>query len=341
MAQAQPGFGLILSNRAPVLGYGTASDLIALGVAAEASGVYDTVWTGDAFLTNPRLDAVTLLAAIAARTERVRLGPACMGSFTQRNSLDLAYQWASLDLIAHGRTVMVACAGGGSAAAWEREGRHTRTAPSERRALMWERIDLVRRLWSGDDVRFDGEHHSLDGVRILPAPDRHVPVWAATNLTRLASGESAGRMPTRTLSTVGRLCDGWMTHSVSPGQFARAWQHIRTAAAGSGRDPDALDNALVMNVCVGDDAAGALEESRDFLADYYGIRFTVERTEDWTAHGPPEDCARRLRSFAGSGVRHLALRLTSRDQRGQFERLTNEVLPLVRGGSGRGCAGRK
>ena len=330
MAPPIPGFGLILSNRAPVLDYGSAADLVDLGVEAERSGLFDTVWSGDAFLTNPRLDAITLLAAVAARTDTVRLGPACMGSFTQRGVLDLAYQWASLDLIAEGRTVMVACAGGGSSEAWEREGRHTSIAPAERRALMWERIEVLRALWSGEPVRFRGRYHEFDGVRVLPGPARpHTPIWAATNITRLATGVSAGRMPTRTLATVGRLCDGWMTHSVSPETFAEAWRHVRDAAGGCGRDPEALDNALVINLCVRDRASDALEESRDFLADYYGIRFSAERTGEWTAHGPPGACAERLLGYRGSGVRHLAIRLTSRDQAGQFRRLVNEVLPLV------------
>lgn len=334
MPPPMPGFGLILSNRAPVLDYGTAADLVELGVAAEASGLFDTVWSGDAFLTNPRLDAITLLAAVAARTRTVRLGPACMGSFTQRSVLDLAYQWASLDLIASGRTVMVACAGGGSSEAWEREGRHTSIEPAERRALMWERIEVMRALWAGEPVRFRGRYHDLDGVQIVPAPARpHTPIWAATNITRLATGVSSGRMPTRTLATVGRLCDGWMTHSVSPQTFTEAWEHILAAADGCGRDPGALDNALVINLCVRDSAAEALEESREFLADYYGIRFSAERTGEWTAHGPPEACAERLMGYRASGVRHLAIRLTSRDQAGQFDRLVDQVLPLVSCGS--------
>lgn len=325
-----PGFGLMLSNRAPVLGYGEAADLVALAEAAERSGLFDTVWSGDAFLTNPRLDAIALLSAVAARTERVRLGPACMGSFTQRGALDLAYQWASLDRISGGRTVMVACAGGGSGAAWEREGRNTGVPPSARRASMWERIALFRRLWAGERVTFRGRFHDLEEAEIRPGPARgRCPIWAATNITRLASGVSAGRMPVRTLAMVGRLCDGWMTHSVSPETFAEAWGHVRASAAENGRDPNALDNALVVNVCVRDDPAGALDEARDFLADYYGIRFSAERTRDWTAHGPPEACAAALRAWAGSGVRHLALRVVSRDQAGQFERLAGEVLPLV------------
>ena len=330
MSDAALTFGLMLSNRGPVLGYSTPAELIELAVAAERSGLVDTVWSGDAFLTNPRLDAITLLTAVAARTERVRLGPACMGSFTQRAALDLAYQWASLDQISGGRTVMVACVGGGSGEAWEREDRNTGVASADRRDLMWERIALLHRLWAEDEVTFQGRFHDYEQVTITPKPLRQPsPIWAATNITRLASGGSSGRMPVKTLAKVGEICDGWMTHSVNPATFAEAWGHIRASATVNGKDPEAMDNALVVNICVRDDPAEALAETVDFLADYYGIRFSPERTRDWTAHGSAKACAATLRAYAGSGVKHMALRMTSRDQTEQFERLVNDVLPLV------------
>ena len=253
-----------------------------------------------------------------------------MGSFTQRNALDLAYQWASLDQISDGRSVMVACAGGGSGEAWDREARNTGVPSEKRRALMWERIELLHRLWTEEWVTFHGSFHDYDRVSIKPAPAQsHCPIWAATNITRLASGTSAGRMSIKTLARVGESCDGWMTHSVSPATFSKAWGHIIRSAAAHDKDPEDMDNALVVNICVRQKANDALEESGNFLADYYGIRFSPDRTRDWTAHGPPEECADKLRDYVGSGVKHLALRITSRDQSGQFGRIAEEVLPLV------------
>ena len=60
-----------------------------------------------------------------------------------------------------------------------------------------------------------------------------------------------------------------------------------------------------------------------------GIQFSPERTRAWTAFGSPEDCAARLRMYAGCGVRHIGLRITAGDQVGQLERLIDEVLPIV------------
>ena len=68
--------GLMLSNRGPVVGYAKPRELVTLGIAAEQSGWFDSVWSGDAFLVNPRLDAINLLSAVAAQTDHVMLGAA-------------------------------------------------------------------------------------------------------------------------------------------------------------------------------------------------------------------------------------------------------------------------
>jgi len=320
--------GLMLSNRGPVVGYAKPRELVTLGIAAEQSGWFDSVWSGDAFLVNPRLDAINLLSAVAAQTDHVMLGPACMGSFTQRGALDLAYSWASLDQLAAGRSVMVACVGGGSAGAWEQEGEATRVPGARRRDVMWERINLLSRLWSEDDVSFQGEFHRYENVTIEPKPVRQpYPIWAATNVTRLASGTAEGKLPRKTLATVGRLCDGWMTHSVTVERFNEAWSQIEASAEEAGKDVGKLDNCLCLNVCIRDDADAALSESVAFLKSYYGIDFTRERTRAWTLHGPPETIAEGLSVFKNTSVKRVALRITANDQSAQLARLVQEVLP--------------
>src|ERR1700704_6459707 len=111
-------FGITLSNRGVLVGLCSARDLLVLAEAVEGCSAMDSVWCGDALFVNRRVDALTLLAAVAGRTERVLLGPACMGSFALRNPLVFAYEWASLDVLSNGRTRLVACAGGGAGPLW-------------------------------------------------------------------------------------------------------------------------------------------------------------------------------------------------------------------------------
>src|SRR5262245_10577798 len=91
-----PSIGLILANRAVVLGKVSVRDLIDLSIEGESSGVFDTVWVGDSLLAKPRLESVTLLSALAGVTNRMRLGVGCMATFVHRHPVMLAHQWASL-----------------------------------------------------------------------------------------------------------------------------------------------------------------------------------------------------------------------------------------------------
>src|SRR5580700_7638908 len=120
MAGARVKFGLTLPNRGVVIGVTTVAEMLQLAADAESSG-WDSVWVGDSIFAKPRLDAIVLMGAIAARTTRVRIGPACFASTPLRNALVLAYQWASLDFLSGGRTVFVACQGqpGGSGGDFE------------------------------------------------------------------------------------------------------------------------------------------------------------------------------------------------------------------------------
>src|SRR5215467_13427013 len=156
-SDADMNFGITLSNRGIPVGLCSARDLLALADAVEACPAMDSIWCGDALFVNRRLDALTLLAAVAGRTERVLLGPACMGSFALRNPLVFAYEWASLDVLSTGRTRLVVCAGGGAGPLWEAESAALNIAPGERRKRMIENIHVLRHLWTKDNQPFAGQ----------------------------------------------------------------------------------------------------------------------------------------------------------------------------------------
>src|SRR5499426_581603 len=105
-------FGLSLSNRAVLFNWATPDNLLTAAQTAEASGYFHGVWVGDNLLSKPRLEALVTLSAIAARTQQVKLGTICLASFPLRDPLLLALQWASLDMLSRGRTVLAVCIGG-------------------------------------------------------------------------------------------------------------------------------------------------------------------------------------------------------------------------------------
>ncbi|MGE0035810.1 MAG: LLM class flavin-dependent oxidoreductase [Xanthobacteraceae bacterium] len=324
-------FGVTLSNRGVLLDLCTPRDLLRLADAVEASPLMDSVWCGDALFVNRRLDALTLLAAVAGRTERVLLGPACMGSFALRNPLVFAYEWASLDVLSNGRTRMVACAGGGAGPLWEAETAALDIAPGERRKRMYENMQVMRHLWTRDNEPFEGEFTKFANVTLEPKPVQSpCPIWLATNAERLSKGQADFGGSELALTRVGKLADGWMTHSVSPAGFKRSWDFILQVGRDNGRDASAFDHVLYHHINVRDDKADALADSKTFLDLYYSADYSKERLESWLTYGSPRDCIAHLKQFKDAGCRRVTFRLsTMGDPMVQLRRVTEEVLPFV------------
>jgi alkanesulfonate monooxygenase SsuD/methylene tetrahydromethanopterin reductase-like flavin-dependent oxidoreductase (luciferase family) len=324
-------FGITLSNRGILLGLTTVPKLLALADAAEACPLLDSVWVGDALFVNQRLDALTLLAAIAGRTSRVRLGPSCMGSFALRDPRVFAYEWASLDVISGGRTILAVCSGGGGGTAWDAETAAMGIPPAGRRKRMIENIAVLRHLWTTDDAAFEGTYLRFGPVTMLPKPVQSpCPIWLTTNAGRLGDDRVGMGGSDFALRRVGRVADGWMTHSVTPDGFARSLTMIRHAADAAGRDPALFGNIVTAVVNIQDDAGDAMTDAKRYLDLYYGANYTPERLHAWGPIGTPAQCAAWIQRFRGSGCEGFTFRLaTMGDAASQLKRLTEDVLPLI------------
>ena len=327
------GFGLTLPNRGVLLGAIAPHELLDLGAAADRSGAFQSLWVGDSILAKPRLESIVLLGALAGRTTRVRLGVACMATFVHRHPVLLAAQWASLDVLSNGRAVLIACLGGADemSAAQALEHRTMGIASKERIGRLEEGIVVLRRLFAGERVTHHGRFYHLDGVTVEPrAVQNPLPIWIASNPTTVTYKVGQAVDPKnveRAFRRAARLADGWMTNKISPRVFAEHWGVIRRMAIEEGRDPDALGNVLYHNININPDRGQALEESTRFLNAYYTANFTPAFVEAWTAMGTPEQCIQQFRAYFDAGVQEIALRLTSWDQRRQFDLFCREVAP--------------
>jgi alkanesulfonate monooxygenase SsuD/methylene tetrahydromethanopterin reductase-like flavin-dependent oxidoreductase (luciferase family) len=316
-----PRIGLTLPNQGVRFGVTTAPELVDMAVEADMSGAFRSVWVGDSLLAKPRLESIVLLSAIASRTERVRLGTACMASFPVRDPILLAQQWASLDLVSGGRTVLIACTGINPQEAVEDA--TYGVDPRERANRVGQWITLLRRLWSEDVVDFEGDSIRLSGVSIEPKPGRIPEIWIANDAK--GSRDRLERIHTR----IARYADGWQIGLPDPAEVAWRATDIRAKAAALGRDPGAFPFSAYHNVNLQDDRATALEESKRFLDTYYSTDFDPAYVEAWTAAGTARECAEHLRPYFDAGVIEIALRITSWNQRGQLARLIGELAPLL------------
>jgi alkanesulfonate monooxygenase SsuD/methylene tetrahydromethanopterin reductase-like flavin-dependent oxidoreductase (luciferase family) len=334
---AQSSFGLILANRAVVLGKITVRELIDLTIEAEGAGIFDTVWVGDSLLAKPRLESVTLLSTLAGVTTRMRLGVGCMATFVHRHPVILAHQWASLDVISGGRAWLAVCLGGPNEAGAAQALEHAAMSiqASERVGRLEEGIVILRKVFGEEKASHEGRFYRFEGITIQPRPiQQPCPIWIASNPTGLTwkGGASAAEAAVeRSYRRVARYADGWMTNKLSPDEFRREWRRIVTMAREEGRDPGRLGSALYHNININGDRRAALDESKSFLDTYYTSKFSPSFVEGWTVAGSPKQCIADLSAYFEAGVGHMALRLSSWDQRGQLRRFLDEVAPAFGG----------
>lgn len=323
-------FGLSLPNRAVLFGLPPRL-LLETAEQAEASGLFDSVWVGDNFLSKPRLEALVTLSAIAARTQRVKLGTICLATFPMRHPLPLAIQWASLDVLSGGRTILTVCNGGAArmGPAFAAELAAMGVASSERVARLEEGIEVLRLLFGPGPVTFSGRFYHLEGVDAYPKPvQARVPICIAVNPPQDVDPATEERL----LRRVARLADGWQTDGIAPDVFRTRWARIQAYAAEYGRAHELTDAQLHLMVNIQDDAQQAYQESVAFLDHYYG-QGTVgpDFLEHWLAYGPPTAVIEKIETFIEAGFTTLVLRFTSPHQREQLERCVAEVLPAFPG----------
>jgi alkanesulfonate monooxygenase SsuD/methylene tetrahydromethanopterin reductase-like flavin-dependent oxidoreductase (luciferase family) len=318
-------WGISLPNRGALFGLTHIDELIETAVAAEQSGVFESVWFGDSLIHKPRLEAITMLAAVATHTKKVRLGTICMASFPVRHPVLLAIQWASLDQISNGRSLLGVCIGGGH----EGELRAFSIKREERVGRMKEGIELLRKIWGDEEFTHRGKYYTLEAYNIVPKPvQKPPPIWIAVSHERDQVGD---KVVDQAMRRVGALADGYITMGVTAEEFQKRWQIIKHAAAEVGKDLSNFECAIHGMVNIDDDKQAAYAQAKDYFNHYYGPNYPPESLiKVWLAHGPPRDCARLIQEWIDMGITTPVLRFTAKDQLNQVKRFIDEVLPLLR-----------
>src|SRR5215470_17919237 len=178
MRDTKPNIGVLLPTREAVMsGRSDPSLIFQLAQRAETLG-FHSLWVGDSLTARPRIEALTTLAAVGARTRRLRLGTAIFLA-ALRNPILLAYQLASLDWITGGRVDFGVGYGRPKDPAGEHEFEILGLDPEARIKMSEEAIQVMRRLWRENDVSYTGKFTSFDNVSIQPKPAQSggVPIW--------------------------------------------------------------------------------------------------------------------------------------------------------------------
>ena len=311
-------FGVLLPTRESVMsGRMETAPLLAMAERAEAAG-FDSVWIGDSLTARPRHEPLTLLAAVAARTRRVRLGTAVLLP-ALRPPVVLAHIVGTLDRVAEGRLILgVGIAADGPAI---RKEFAAAGVPFERRVGRFlETLEICRALWSGDDVSFRGKHFTLEEVTMEPKPHRRggPPIWIG------GSGPTALREAAR--------FDAWFPTGPSVEFFAEQFPLIQAAARAAGRAPDAVIGAVYVTLALDPNAAAAEQRLNTFLETYYAAPASALRARQACYAGPIEGCAEWLQRWIDAGTRHLMIRFAGGDQLAQVDEAATRLLPPLKRG---------
>ena len=276
----------------------------------EAGGI-DSLWQTDRLVSRePILECMSMLAALAGRTRRLKFGVNVV-SLAMRDPVLLAKQCATIDLLSEGR--LLPGFGIGSPRGPEWTALHLDTTTRGRKTD--EGLEILHRLWTEDNVNFDGKHYKLTGATISPKPvQKELPIWIG------GASEAAIRR-------TARYGTGWQGGPETPSQIAPVIAGIHAAAREAGRTID-------------EDHYGAAFPFHFGRPDDPGIPRTMEayrkrtgqEAADYFAIGGADTILERIDAYVAAGAQKFILRPMARDDEtmmAQTRRVIEEIIPAV------------
>lgn len=293
----------------------------------ESAG-FESLWVYDHFHTVPvatqeeTYEAWTLMAALAAVTDTVRLGQMCTCNGYRHPSY-LAKVAASIDAISGGRVEM------GIGAGWyeaEYKGYgYPFPKPSVRIGELREAVEIMQRLWTEDVVTYEGTHYTLDqGIcRPRPVQDPHIPFWIA------GGGEQL------TLNVAARYAQ-----YTNFGGNLETFAHKSAVLAGHckdvGRDFDEIVRSANFNV-ICEETESDVADKRAWFVDHYTPFLGSERAEKTVNSyfnggmvGTPDQLIDKLKTWKSNGLAYAISYFAGAayDTSG-MERFAREVIPAL------------
>jgi coenzyme F420-dependent glucose-6-phosphate dehydrogenase len=313
-------------------------ELLEYGVLAEECG-FDSVFVSD-HLQPWRHDgghapfAMAWLAGLGARTERITIGTSVLTPTFRYHPAIVAQAFATLGCMYPGRVVL----GMGS-------GESMNEVPlgvewpdgKERFARFREAVKLIRELWSGERVSYEGEYYRTDKATIYDRPEQPVPIWLA------ASGPAATRF-------AGRQGDGYITTSgKDPALYTDTLlPAVREGAQAAGRDVADIDMMIEVKVSFDHDRGAAMEATRFWgalgltaeqksgvedpvemqrLADGLSVEQTARR---FIVSTDPDEHVEKIKTYLDLGFNHLVFHAPGPDQAKFLTLYGAEILPRLR-----------
>jgi coenzyme F420-dependent glucose-6-phosphate dehydrogenase len=315
-------------------------ELLEQVVEAEKAG-FETVDVSDHFSPwSPEGQAAfvwTWLGAAAARTKTIELGPGVTCPILRYHPAVIAQAAATLEYMAPDRVYL----GVGTGEALN-EYAATGLWPtySERQDRLRESIELIRRLWSGEDVTHKGTYYETDKARLWTLSGRKIPLYISAMVP--ASAYFAGQFGDGIFTVGGQ----------EPDLYKRIIEQFEQGAREAGKDPATMPKLIELNVAYTDDADAALAEMKKYWASTFlpalfthkiytpqeaaknGEMVGVEvMKEKMCVSSKTEDHVQYAQQHIDLGFTHLYFHSPGPDQIGFLRSYGKEVLPAIRKGA--------
>jgi len=326
----QRGYGVLLPHFGP---HASREVITETAVELERLG-FDAVWARDHIVYEPHeyedpdptfLDPIVVLSGVAAVTERIGLGTGTL--IPHRHPVHTALLMSSLDFLAGpGRVVM-----GMGLGSFDHEFRAVGMGDWDRREVIPEQVEIMRRLWRGEPVTHEGAFYRFDDVSIHPIPaGGNLPIWY--------SGTSAAAVRRAV-----EFCDGWLPGSLPRHEYAKRHALMERLAGEAGKavptsgvipwiSPGRTVEEATSKVPM--EPILAIANKRYAKQDTESYR-TLEDLDGTLIAGPADVIAEEIRRYEEVGVSHFVfdLRFRFADFGECAALLADEVLPQLRAGT--------
>lgn len=314
-------------------------ELVELGVRAEEVGL-DSVWISDHLQPwrhegGHAPNALAAMAAIGERTERVVLGTSVLTPTFRYNPAVLAQQFATLALLNPDRVVL----GVGTGEALNEISAGLPEWPDfkERWARLRESVRLLRELWAGERVSFDGDYYRTVDATIYDRPEGGVPIYVAAGGPQMA--KYAGRVGDGFICTSGKGMDLYtdtLLPAVEEGLAASDAQRdftrmIEIKLSYAPTREEALENCRFWApLSLSPEQKHQLDDPMEMAAA--ADRLPIEQVASrWIVATTPDEVVEAVRPYVEAGFDHLVFHDPGHDQEQLLTSFAEEVLPAVRG----------
>jgi len=315
-------------------------ELVELGVLAEEHGL-DSVTVSDHFQPWRHVGghapfSIAWMTAVGERTKRVQIGTSVMTPTFRYNPAVIAQAFATMGCLYPGRVMLGV--GTGEALNEIATGFNGEWPEfKERFARLREAVDLMRELWVGDRVDFDGEYYKTKGASIYDVPEGGIPIYVAAGGPVVA--RYAGRAGDGFICTSGKGMDLY-TEKLLPA--------VAEGAEKAGRDSAEIDKMIEIKISYDTDAETALENTRfwaplsltaeqkhsiqdpiemEAAADALPIEQVAKR---WIVSSDPDEAVALIKPYLDAGLTHLVFHAPGHDQKRFLTLFERDLAPRLR-----------